>query len=337
MKAAVLRDRGDLAIEDIRDPGPPPPGFVRVAVEAVGLCGSDVHYYREGRIGEFVLRAPMILGHEVGGRVEAVGEGVALAPGTVVALEPGIPCGSCRWCLAGRYNLCPDVRFFATPPVDGALAERVNHPAAFTFAADPLSPAEAALAEPLSVGVHAAELGRIGLGTRVGIVGCGPVGILSGLAAEASGGEVSLFDLDPGRIRAARSMGLSAEHVDAGAETVFDVVIECSGSAGGCRFAVGHADRGGAVVLVGLGREEDMQIPGLLLATKGIRVEGVFRYRNSFRPAIALLKRIRPRLGPLLERRIAMEELPGYLAAGRERETLKTMVSVPSRSRSWEV
>lgn len=330
MKAAVLRAPGELAIAEVEDPGSPGPGFVRVRVEAVGLCGSDVHYYREGRIGDFVLRAPMILGHEIGGRVEAVGEGVDLAPGSVVALEPGIPCGTCRWCLSGRYNLCPDVRFFATPPVDGALAEHVNHPAAFTFAADPLSPMEAALAEPLSVGVYAAELAGIRLGARVGVVGSGPVGILCGLAAEASGGEVSLFDLDPSRIDAARSMGLAADHIDAGSDSVFDAVIECSGSGSGCRFAVAHTTRGGAVVLVGLGRSEDMRIPGLELATKGIRVEGVFRYRNAFRPAIALLKRVRPRLGPLLARTIPMEDLPRYLADGRERETLKTMVAVHS-------
>ena len=134
MKALVLNSPLDLAVRDVPDPGVPGPDEVRVNIRSVGICGSDVHYYEHGRIGDFVLREPMVLGHEAAGVVDAVGEGVeSLAPGDAVAMEPGVPCGACRECRIGRYNLCKDVRFWATPPHDGVLAEYVLHPAALTF------------------------------------------------------------------------------------------------------------------------------------------------------------------------------------------------------------
>ena len=126
LKALILNSPLDLAVRDIPDPGAPGPGDVRVSVRSVGICGSDVHYYEHGRIGDFVLREPMVLGHEAAGVVDAVGEGVeSLSPGDAVAMEPGVPCGACRECRIGRYNLCKDVRFWATPPHDGVLAEYV--------------------------------------------------------------------------------------------------------------------------------------------------------------------------------------------------------------------
>ncbi|MCY0880896.1 MAG: alcohol dehydrogenase catalytic domain-containing protein, partial [Firmicutes bacterium] len=157
MKSAVLFAPHDIQIVERPEPQATPAGYVRVKVKAVGVCGSEIHYYESGRIGDHVLRSPMVIGHEIGGIVEEVGSEVpsSLRPGTVVALEPGIPCGACTFCRKGEYNFCPQIQFFATPPVDGAMQEVILHPAAYTFVADPLTVEEAALAEPLSVGVYA--------------------------------------------------------------------------------------------------------------------------------------------------------------------------------------
>lgn len=327
MRAAVLKAQGNLVIEDVNLPSSSiPAGYVRVKVGAVGLCGSDVHYYTHGRIGDFVLRAPMILGHEIGGTIDAVGEGVSLPQGAVVALEPGIPCGQCRACRHGEYNLCPEVKFFATPPIDGALAEYVLHPAAYTFVAEGLEAVEAALAEPVSVGVYAVRRAGIELGMRVAVVGAGPVGVLTALAAEGQGGAVDLYDIRRDRVEAAEAMGFRAHVIDAGSETEYDVVIDCSGSKGGLAFAESHLMRGGHLVLVGLGTEDDMRLDGLQASTRGWSIYGIFRYNNTFPAAIQLIQQNRHRLAPFIANVIDLETLPSYLAENRHLKVLKTMV-----------
>jgi len=173
MKALVLNKPLDLEISDVPDPGAPPAGFVRVKVDTVGICGSDVHYYEHGRIGDFVVEKPMILGHETAGVIEATGEGVdGLTVGDHVAMEPGVSCGDCGYCESGRYNLCADMAFWATPPYDGSLAEYVVHPARFTYKLPiGMSLEEGALIEPLSVAVKA----PIGIYRRlVAICSCRP-------------------------------------------------------------------------------------------------------------------------------------------------------------------
>ena len=155
-RSAVLHAPRQLTIED-RPVPEPAPGEVLVRVVAVGICGSDVHYYEHGRIGPYVVEAPMVIGHEAAGVVVGVGEGVSSERvGELVALEPGVPCRNCSTCLSGRYNLCPDVVFFATPPVDGAICEYVTLAAAFAHRAPAgLDHDQAAMAEPVSVGIWA--------------------------------------------------------------------------------------------------------------------------------------------------------------------------------------
>ncbi len=327
MKAAVLRAQGNLVIEEIESPRAIPEGYVRVKVQAVGLCGSDVHYYNHGRIGDFVLKSPMILGHEVGGTIDAIGRGVELPVGSVVALEPGLPCGLCNHCRRGDYNLCAEVKFFATPPIDGALAEYVLHPAAYTFLAPDLDPKQAALAEPLSVGVYATRRVGIGLGMKVAVVGAGPVGVLTALAAEGQGASVELWDIRPDRVEQAVSMGFDAQLIDDGRDGDYDVVIDCSGSAGGLGFAQDHLVRGGSLVLIGLGEEADMHLNGLKISTRGWSVHGIFRYANTFPAAIELIRRYRARLQPFTQRAIFVDKLPQYLAAKGHLRVLKTMVT----------
>ena len=235
MKALVLNSPLDLAVRDVPDPGAPGPGEVRVSVRSVGICGSDIHYYEHGRIGDFVLREPMILGHEAAGVVDAVGEGVeSLSPGDAVAMEPGVPCGACRECRIGRYNLCKDVRFWATPPHDGVLAEYVLHPAALTFRLPGhLTTEEGALMEPLAVGVHACERGGVRPGCVVAINGAGTIGCVTLMAALAYGAsQVIVADVIPARLERARELGAAAV-VDARSESLAEAVMSATGGRGG--------------------------------------------------------------------------------------------------------
>ncbi|MCL6624958.1 NAD(P)-dependent alcohol dehydrogenase [Alicyclobacillus shizuokensis] len=326
MKAAVLRAVEDLVIDDIPAPEAPAPGWVQVAVRAVGICGSDVHYYQEGAIGSFVLRQPMILGHEVGGVITAVGEGVDLPVGTVVALEPGIPCGKCPQCRQGRYNLCPDVQFFATPPVDGAMTERVNHPAAFTYPANGLTPEEASLAEPLSVGIAAVGKAALHLGERALILGAGPVGLLTALAADAEGAVVTLCDVQVDRLTVAEQLGFSTLVFDAQRDAAYDAVIDCSGSGQAVAWGQRVVRPGGRIILVGMGAAGAVQLDGLDLCLREVSVRGVFRYANTFPAAIELLRRRRDVLPVFTGHRIALAELPECLRTGSFRSHVKTLV-----------
>ena len=209
MKAAVLHQARDLRLEDVPTPDYGPDD-VLVKIGSVGICGSDVHYWRTGAIGDFVVEEPMILGHEVAGVVAEVGENVhTLKVGDRVALEPGVPCRHCEMCKTGRYNLCPDVQFFATPPVNGALSDYAVSPADFAYKLpDSLSLDEAALIEPLSVGIHACRRGNLTAGQSVFIAGAGPIGLTSLAAAKAFGAtEVFISDVRPHRLEVAKQMG----------------------------------------------------------------------------------------------------------------------------------
>ncbi len=188
MRASVLHGPGKVAIEE-RPVPEPAPGEVLVQIGSVGICGSDVHYYRHGRIADYVVREPLILGHEAGGRIVGVGAGVDPARiGQRVALEPGLPCRQCRECKAGRYNLCPDVRFFATPPFDGTFAEYVTLAADFAHPVpDSLSDDAAGLIEPLSVAVWACAKAGVDAGSSLLISGAGPIGLMTVQVARAFG------------------------------------------------------------------------------------------------------------------------------------------------------
>ena len=155
--AAVLHGKNDLRVEKVSIPDDIPAGHVKLGMRAVGICGTDVHFWKHGSIGHFAVKAPMVLGHEGSGEVLAVGAGVnGLEPGDRVAIEPAVPCGSCKLCSTGHYNLCADVKCAATPPTDGSLANYVVHPARFCFKLpDSVSYEEAAMFEPLSVAIHA--------------------------------------------------------------------------------------------------------------------------------------------------------------------------------------
>jgi L-iditol 2-dehydrogenase len=251
----VLYGPHDVRIED-RPVPKPASGQVLVEIAAIGICGSDVHYYEHGRIGDYVVHDPMIVGHESAGTVVDVGDGIDQnRVGELVALEPGVPCRTCTQCLQGRYNLCPRVVFFATPPVDGSISRYVTIDGAFAHPAPPgLTAEQAAMAEPVSVGIWAARKSAVTGGDRVLITGAGPIGILAGQVARALGAEIPVItDVSDFRLARARDLGLRTAQAGTPLEEEFDVLLECSGApaalTGGMR-ALGPAGR---VALVGMG------------------------------------------------------------------------------------
>ncbi|MCY3693932.1 MAG: NAD(P)-dependent alcohol dehydrogenase [Chloroflexi bacterium] len=343
MKALVLNGPLDLELSDLPAPGAPEPGQVRVKVKAVGVCGSDVHYYEHGRIGDFVVEEPMVLGHEAAGVVEAVGDGVrSLSPGDAVAMEPGVPCGDCRECRIGRYNLCKDVRFWATPPIDGVLAEFALHPAAMTYKLPAgMTLDEGALMEPLAVGVHACNRGGVGPGCVVAVNGAGPIGCVTLMAALAFGAsQVVVADVVPDRLERARELGAETV-VDARSESLAsavmsatggrgaDVGIECSGHPSGPQTLVDAAAPGGRVVLVGMGPQPtDLDLVAAMV--KEVDLATVFRYAHNYPTAIDLTASGRIPVARLVTDRFPLEDSVAafeFASAGRP-GTCKVMIDV---------
>ncbi len=333
-RAAVLHGTRDLRIEERPMPEPGPREVV-VEIATVGVCGSDVHYYEEGRIGPFVVDAPMVLGHESSGHVVALGtEAGRHAIGDRVALEPGVPCGRCRECRAGRYNLCPDVVFFATPPIDGAFANFVAIHEDFAFALpDGVSDEAGALMEPLSVGIWACRKGGVGPGDRVLITGAGPIGLLAAQVARASGAtEIVVADVNPHRLEAAVPAGATRTlQVDetplpeAGVEA--DVLLECSGHPASLHDGIRALRPAGTAVVVGMGPEEDASVPLAFVQANEIWLTGTFRYANIYPTAIAMTAAGRVDPEAIITGRYGLEDAEAALLAGREDpRSVKAMV-----------
>jgi len=322
---AVLHAPGDVRIEQrpIPEPGP---REVLVEIGAVGVCGSDVHYFEHGRIGDHVVRAPLVLGHESAGVVAGVGSDVRRhSVGDRVALEPGVPCGSCRECRAGRYNLCPDVRFFATPPVDGAFANYVTIHEDFAFPVPAgLDDEEAALMEPLSVAIWACRKGQVGPDTGVLVTGAGPIGQLAVQLARALGAtELTVTDVNPHRLEVASEGGASrtldvsrTPLAEAGVEA--DVLLECSGHPDAVRNGVRVLRPAGRAVMVGMGPADEMAIPMAVVQNRELWLTGTFRYANTYPAAIALAAAGRVNLRAIITGRFALEDTEAALRAGRE-------------------
>ena len=300
MKTAVMTDIGKMAFE-WRDIPTPAADEALVRVEYVGICGSDLHFFESGRIGDFVVEPPFVLGHESGGVVVAVGENVShLAPGDRVALEPGKTCKVCRYCREGKYNLCPDVIFFAAPPVDGVFCHYVAHEAALCFKLpDHVSTLEGALIEPLAVGFHAADQGGARIGQTAVVFGSGCIGLVSLLALKARGvARVFVVDCMQKRLDKALELGADAvvdfSHQDvvatlqelAGADGI-DLFIETSGAQAAVEQAVAAARKGAAIVMVGYNASGIINVPMSVAMNKELRFETVFRYRHVYPVAIA--------------------------------------------------
>ena len=329
-RAAVLVRPGEIAME--RRPVPTPgPRDVLVEVTSVGVCGSDVHWYEHGRIGDRVVEAPLVLGHESAGRVVAVGpEATKHAVGGRVCLEPGIPCGRCRECRAGRYNLCADVAFFGTPPIDGAFAEFVTIHEDFAFALpDGMSDDIGALMEPLSVGIWACRKAGVTAGDRVLVTGAGPIGLLALQVAHAFGAtDVAISDVNEHRLAVAERMGATRALVagrDAPGEV--DAVIECSGHPAALVAGIEALRPAGTAVVVGMGPGPTAEVPLSLIQTRELWLTGTFRYANTYPAAIELAATGRVDVAALITGHYGLDETEDALRAGYDDEaSIKVMV-----------
>jgi len=302
MRGLVLERVRELAIREIDIPLDVGPDDVLVRTAIVGVCGSDVHYYTHGRIGPFVVDAPMVLGHEVSGIVEAVGSRVTtLEPGDRVCMEPGIPDPTSRASKLGIYNVDPSVRFWATPPVHGCLVPHVVHPAAFTYALpDAVSLEEGAMVEPLAIGLQAATRARIKPGDVAVVVGAGPIGIMTALSALAAGcSRVLISDVMAEKLKIAGGYpnvhpvnvtqeSLAEVVAEATGDWGADVVFEASGAPGAFEGLFGLARPGGALVLIGM-PVEPVTIDIVGAQARELRIETVFRYANVFDRALELI------------------------------------------------
>ncbi|MGB4137761.1 MAG: NAD(P)-dependent alcohol dehydrogenase [Microbacterium sp.] len=333
MMASILRAQGEIVTDAVEVPTPAD-DQVLIRIAAVGVCGSDIHYFHEGRIGDFVVDAPLILGHEASGTIVAVGADVdAGRIGQRVAIEPQRPCRRCEQCRSGRYNLCTSIEFYATPPIDGAFAEYAAIQSDFAYAIpDSMSFDAAALCEPLSVGIWTAQKAGIRPGSSVLIAGAGPIGIITAQVARAFGATRVIVS-DPVAERRAVALRFGAtEVVDpiatdiAAAEWDVDAFIDASGAAPAIRAGVYAVGPAGRVVLVGMGADE-APLPLSRIQNRELVVTGVFRYANTYPTAIALIEKGLVDLDSLVTHRFGLGEVVEALEAAGDPSALKVIVA----------
>ncbi len=321
-KAAVLTGPETIEMKEL-ELSKPQKGEVTVKMQAVGICGSDVHYYRKGRIGDFIVEYPFILGHESAGIVTDVGEGVStLKVGDRVALEPGVPCGKCSYCLSGSYNLCPDVKFLATPPYDGCLMEYINYPAMWAFKIpDHMTYEEGALVEPLAIGINAAKTAGVSLGDSVLVYGAGCIGLVSLMSAAAYGATtVYVADMIDKRLEVAKRLGgipINAGKTDVAAEVLrltngrgVDKVLDCAGFSGTVAGSINACRAGGSIVVVGMGEDSLNHVPLTPISTKELKLTSIFRYKNLYPTAIAAIAGGKIKVDGIVSNRYPFAETP---------------------------
>jgi L-iditol 2-dehydrogenase len=332
MHASFLHGIRDVRLEQCPIPRPGP-GEVLLQVASVGVCGSDVHYYLDGRIGHQVVEAPIIMGHEFSARVAGLGEGVSgLEAGQLVAVEPGISCGECEFCLQGHPNLCPDVRFCGTPPINGVFAEYTLMPAPNCFPLpEGFSPDDGALLEPLGIGIHSVDLAHIKAGETVAILGAGPIGLLIAAVARASGaGAIYMTEPLAYRRKFAREYIADAvfdpneEQVVAQIERLtagrgVDVAFEAAGALETPQQAAEMVCPGGRVILAGIPAVDTITFSASVVRRKGVTIKLVRRMKHTYPRAIRLvqsglvdLKPLVTHLLPLGEVGKAMELVSNY-------------------------
>lgn len=332
MRSSVLMEKERVNLEQ-RPVPTPASDEVLVKVASVGVCGSDIHYYREGRIGDFVVDAPLVLGHEVSGRIVAVGDRVSEARiGERVAIEPQRPCRVCPQCTAGRYNLCPHMEFYATPPIDGAFQEYVTIQTAFAYSLpESVSDDVAALLEPLSVGIWACQKAEVAPADRILIAGAGPIGVITAQVAKAFGAaEVIVSDPIAQRREKAKRFGATVT-IDPATDTVADLgvdaFIECAGVAAAVQTGITAVRGAGHVVIVGMGADE-VAMPIPIIQTRELKLTGVFRYTGTWPIAIHLAASGQVDLASMITGNFDLEHVAEALDAGLDPASLKPMVQL---------
>lgn len=331
MAASVLVAAGQIELQERPIPTPAP-DEVLVRVRAVGVCGSDVHFYHEGRLGDWVVREPLVLGHESGGTIVDVGSGVdAGRIGERVSIEPQHPSHGSPETLRGDYNLDPHMRFYAVPGTDGAFQEYVTIQSHFAHPIpDTVSDHAAALMEPLSVAIATARKARFAPGMRVLITGAGPVGIATAQVARAYGvSDVIVSDVAAARRETALRFG-ATEVFDPAATAPGDLpetdaFVDASGAAPAVRSGISTLRSGGRAVLVGMGAAE-ISLPVTTIQNRELVVTGVFRYANTWPTAVALAARGQVDLDAMVTGTFALDEVQAALESTHEPEMMKSIV-----------
>ncbi|MBO9608642.1 MAG: NAD(P)-dependent alcohol dehydrogenase [Paenibacillaceae bacterium] len=341
MQAAVLQEPYRITLEER-----PLPAVgddeVLIKVMAVGVCGSDLHYFEHGRVGPYVVERPIVLGHECAGIVAACGASASgFRVGDRVAVEPGATCGRCAACRSGRYNLCPHVRFLATPPYDGAFVQYMAMRRDCVFKIpDHLSFEAAALNEPFSVGIHAATRTGLQPGSTLAVMGVGPVGLMAIVAGKAFGArEIIAADLEPIRLEAARKLGathtinvrerdtVEAVRAMTGGSGV-DVAFETAGSPRALQNALASLRRGGKLAVVGLPAQDEIALNIPFIADNEVDICGVFRYANTYPKGIAILASGIADVHAIITNRYDLEQTQEAMAnaSANKSATVKTIV-----------
>lgn len=321
MRAIVIHAAKDLRVEErpVEQPGP---GQLRLRLATGGVCGSDLHYYNHGGFGAIRLKEPMILGHEVSAFVDEIGPGVdGFTPGQLVAVSPSRPCGACKFCHEGLPNHCLNMRFYGSampfPHIQGAFRESLVADASQCVDATGLSAGEAAMAEPLAVTLHATKRAGDMLGKRVLVTGCGPIGVLSILAARRAGAaEIVATDLSDFTLGLARRAGadrvintatdpeaLAAYHADKG---TFDVLYECTGVAAALAGGIAAMRPRGVILQLGLGG--DMALPMMAITAKELDLRGSFRFHSEFAVGVGLMQKGLIDVKPLITHRLGLDQ-----------------------------
>lgn len=341
MQAIVIHEAGDLRIET-RDTPEPGPGEVLVQLAVGGICGSDLHYFNHGGFGPVRLKEPMILGHEVSGHVAGTGSGVeGLADGDLVAVSPSRPCGTCKYCGEGLRNQCLNMRFYGSampfPHIQGAFRQMLVADAGQCVKAEGISAAEAAMAEPLSVGLHATRRAGEMLGKRVLVTGCGPIGTLLILAARRAGAaEIVATDLAPNALAYAARAGADrtinvAEQPEALAtysedKGYFDVLFECSGAPQALASGIAVMRPRGVIMQLGLGG--DMQVPMMQLTAKELDLRGSFRFHEEFAIAVEMMRKGLIDVKPLITQTEPLENaVAAFRTANDRSQAMKVQIA----------
>jgi L-iditol 2-dehydrogenase len=333
MRASVLVSKEKVIVDDVAVPSVAA-DEVLIRIAAVGVCGSDVHYFHEMRIGDFIVEEPMVLGHEASGTIVDVGANVSRDRiGERVAIEPQRACRVCEQCKHGRYNLCPFIEFYATPPIDGAFAEYAVIQADYAFKIpDSMSLEAAALCEPLSVGIWANQKAEVGPGSRVLIAGAGPIGIVAAQVAHAFGAtEIIVSDIVKERLDAALKFGATRvinpmETDIAALELEVDAFIDASGAPRAVSAGIMAVKPAGHVVLVGMGPNE-YPVPIGRIQNRELHVTGVFRYANTYPLAIEMASSGRVDLDALVTGKFDLDHVADALGSTSISSTLKSLVT----------
>ncbi|MCL4159351.1 UNVERIFIED_CONTAM: hypothetical protein GTU68_032335 [Idotea baltica] len=341
MKAIVIHDKKDLRIEE-REAQAPLANEVQVNITTGGVCGSDLHYYNHGGFGTIRLKEPMILGHEVAGKISSLGADVqGLQVGQLVAVSPSRPCFECKYCLEGKHNHCLNMRFYGSampmPHIQGAFRETINVLASQCIVADGLSSGEAAMAEPLSVTLHATKRAGQLLGKRVLVTGCGPIGALSIICARRAGAtEIVATDLAANALAQAIIVGADrtinvaddASALDAYSKDkgYFDVLFECSGAEQALAMGIASLRPQGTIMQLGL--SGDMSLPMMAITAKELNLKGSFRFHEEFNTAVELMRSNLIDVKPLITHTFDLADAEqAFITANDRSVAMKTQIA----------